>query len=117
MVQSIPAVERNVVNDMYEENITSARCVAGTTEGFSVKVGLHKGSALSPVLFALVMDRLIDGIRKESPWIMMLADYVVLCCRSRENVETQLGRWRDALVRRDETEYSCLNRDGKDTST
>ncbi|XP_037804444.1 uncharacterized protein LOC119598731 [Penaeus monodon] len=47
----------SVVKDMYEESITSVRRVAGTTEGFRVKVGLHQGSPLSPFLFALVTGR------------------------------------------------------------
>ena len=30
--------------------------------GFEVKVGLHQGSALSPYLFAMVMDRMTNDI-------------------------------------------------------
>ena len=47
------------------------RCAVGMTEGFKVEVGLHQGSALSPFLFAMVMDRLTDEVRQESPWNMM----------------------------------------------
>ena len=32
---------------------------------FNVKVGLHQGSALSPFLFAVIMDRIIDEVRRE----------------------------------------------------
>lgn len=56
-----------VVKGMYESSITAVRCAAGMTEGFGVEVGLHQGSALSPFLFAVVMDRLIDEVRQESP--------------------------------------------------
>ena len=42
---------------------------------FRVKVGLHLGSALSPFLFALVMDRLTDEVRQESLWTMMFGKY------------------------------------------
>ena len=35
----------------------------GTTKGFPVKVGLRQGSALSPFLFAIIMDRLTDGLK------------------------------------------------------
>ncbi|XP_047490103.1 uncharacterized protein LOC125039838 [Penaeus chinensis] len=41
----------NAVKNVYEENITSLRFVTGTTEDFRAKVGLHQGSAPSPVLF------------------------------------------------------------------
>ena len=49
-----------LVQDMYKESKTVVRCVIGTTEIFKVKVGLHQGSALSPLLFAVIMDRLTE---------------------------------------------------------
>ena len=36
------------------------------TEYFKVEVGLLQGSALSPFLFAVLMDRLTDEVRLES---------------------------------------------------
>ncbi|TKS65679.1 RNA-directed DNA polymerase from mobile element jockey [Collichthys lucidus] len=91
------------------------RCVVGVTEEFKVEVGLHQGSALSPFLFAMVMDRLTDEVRQESPWTMMFADDIVICSKSREQVEEKLERWRFALERREmkfshsKTEYMCVN--------
>ena len=41
---------------------------------FKVKVGLHQGSALSPFLFAVIMDKLTDEVRREPPWTMLFAD-------------------------------------------
>ncbi|KAK3516824.1 hypothetical protein QTP70_023703 [Hemibagrus guttatus] len=46
-----------VVQDMYERSRTVLRCAVGQTEEFKVEVGLHHGSALSPFLFAIVMER------------------------------------------------------------
>ena len=51
-----------IVQDMYDDSITAVRCAVGVTKGFEVKVGLHQGSALSPCLFAMVMDRMTDDI-------------------------------------------------------
>ncbi|KAK3553367.1 hypothetical protein QTP70_003532 [Hemibagrus guttatus] len=65
-----------VVQDMYERSRTVVRCAVGQTEEFKVEVGLHQGSALSPFLFAMVMDQLS------------------------EEVEENLERWRFALERR-----------------
>ena len=104
-----------VVQDMYDDSETVVRCAAGLTEGFKVEVGLHQGSILSPFLFAMAMDRLTDEIRQESPWTMMFADDVVICCESREEVEAELERWRHALERRgmkisrSKTEYLAVN--------
>ncbi|KAJ8348946.1 hypothetical protein SKAU_G00275380 [Synaphobranchus kaupii] len=82
------------VQDMYEDSVTVVRCAVGVTEAFKVGVGLHQGSALSPFLFAMVMDRLTDEVRQESPWTMMFADDIVICSESREQVEESLEKWR-----------------------
>ncbi|KAK3566015.1 hypothetical protein QTP86_024182, partial [Hemibagrus guttatus] len=89
-----------VVQDMYERSRTVVRCAVGQTEEFNVEVGLHQGSALSPFLFAIVMDQLSEEVRQESPWTMMFADDIVICSESRQQVEENLERWRFALERR-----------------
>ncbi|KAK3541728.1 hypothetical protein QTP86_002117 [Hemibagrus guttatus] len=111
-----------VVQDMYERSRTVVRCAVGQTEEFKVEVGLHQGSALSPFLFAMVMDQLSEEVRQESPWTMMFADDIVICSESREQVEENLERWRFALERSgmkvscSKTEYMCVNeREGSGT--
>ena len=91
--------------------VLQLRCSVGMTEGFKVEVGLHQGSALSPFLFAMVMDRLTDEVRQESPWNMLFADDIVIFSESKEQVERSLERY--ALERRgmkvsgSKTEYVC----------
>ncbi|KAK3563223.1 hypothetical protein QTP86_018276 [Hemibagrus guttatus] len=111
-----------VVQDMYERSRTVVRCAVGQTEEFKVEVGLHQGSALSPFLFAIVMDQLSEEVRQESPWTMMFADDIVIRNESREQVEENLERWKFALERRgmkvsrSKTEYMCVNeREGSGT--
>ncbi|KAK3567105.1 hypothetical protein QTP86_009809 [Hemibagrus guttatus] len=111
-----------VVQDMYERSRTVVRYAVGQTEEFNVEVGLHQGSALSPFLFAIVMDQLSEEVRQKSPWTMMFADDIVICSESREQVEENLERWRFALERRgmkvsrSKTEYMCVNeREGSGT--
>ena len=91
------------------------RCAVGTIESFKVKVGLHQGSALSPFLFAMIMDQLRDEVRREPPWTMLFADDIVICEETRKEVEQRLECWRYALERRgmkvsrSKTEYLCIN--------
>ena len=66
------------------------RCAIGTTESFKDKVGLHQGSALSPFLFAVIMDRIANEIRREPPWMILFADDIVICKETREEVEQRL---------------------------
>ena len=89
---------------------------SGETSPFEVEVGVHQGSALSPFVFATVMDHPTEEVRREAPWNMLFADDVVLVNETREGME--LERWREALenrglkVSRAKTEYICINKDG-----
>ena len=89
-----------IVQDMYEKSEAVVRCAEGTTKSFKVKVGLHQGSALSPFLFAVIMDRLTVEVRREPPWTMLFADDIVICEETRKEVERKLESWRYALERR-----------------
>ena len=89
-----------IVQDVYDGSTTAVRCAVGVTEEFEVKVGLHQGSALSPCLFAMMMDRMTDEIREEAPWTMMFADDSVICSESKKQVEEKLESWIYALERR-----------------
>ena len=111
-----------IVQDMYEESETVLRCAAGTTESFKIKVGLHQGSALSPFLFAVIMDRLTDEVMREPPWTMLFADDIMICEETREEMEQRLESLKYALerrgmkVNRSKTEYLCIN-GGNDNKT
>ena len=111
-----------LVQDMYEGSETVVRCAVGTTESFKFKVGLHQGSALGPFLIALIMDRLTDEVRRETPWTMLFADDIVICEETREEVEWRIESWRYALERigmkvsRSKTKYLCIN-GGNDDET
>ena len=103
---------------MYKNCKTRVRCAVGTTTDFYMKVRLHQGSALSPFLFAIVMDSLTEQIQKVTPWDMMFADDVSLCGNSCEEVEEHLEEWhremenRGLKVSRQKTEYLCMGEPG-----
>ena len=110
-----------LVQDMYKTSKTMVRCAIGTTESFKIKVKLHQGSALSLFLFAVIMNRLTNKVRREQPWTMLFADYIVICKETRKEVKQRLERWRYALrrgmkVSRSKTEYLCAN-GGNDEET
>jgi len=50
----------------------------GITSDFSITIGLHQGSALSPLLFAIMMDELTRVIQDEIPYCMLFSDDIVL---------------------------------------
>ena len=90
-----------LLQDMYEGRETVVRCAVETTESFKLKVELHQESALSPFLFAVIMDRLTDEVRREPPWTMLFADDILICEETREKgagiriLEVCIGKKRD----------------------
>ncbi|EMS57362.1 Retrovirus-related Pol polyprotein LINE-1 [Triticum urartu] len=79
----VPTKYITLIKDMYDNVVTSVRTSDVDTDDFPIKIGLHQGSALSPYLFALVMDEVTRDIQGDIPWCMLFADDVVLVDDSR----------------------------------
>ena len=107
----VPAKYITLIKDMYNNVVTSVRTSDVDTDDFPIKIGLHQGSALSPYLFALVMDEVTRDIQGDIPWCMLFADDVVLVDDSRTGVNRKLELWRQTLeskgfrLSRTKTEY------------
>ena len=56
-----------IIKDMYDGATTTMRSAAGLNKKFKVGVGLHQSSALNPFLFAIIIDKLTEDIRKDAP--------------------------------------------------
>ena len=85
---------------MYDGATTTVRSAAGLTEEFKVGVKLHQGSALSPFLFPIIIDRLTEYIRKDAPWDMLFADDIVLSRQNHRELQEDPEIWKNALERR-----------------
>jgi hypothetical protein len=90
-----------LIKDMYDNVETSVRTSVRDTNDFPINIGLHQGSALSPYLFALVMDEVIRDIQGGIPWCMLFTDDVVLVNESRTRVDQKLELWRRTLEAKD----------------
>jgi len=75
---------------MYDGVVANVRTSGGITSDFSITIGLHQGSALSPFLFAIVMDELTRVIQDEIPWCMLFVDDIVLVDEMRAGVNAKL---------------------------
>jgi hypothetical protein len=98
-----------LIKDMYNNVVTSVRTSDGDTNDFPINIGLHQGSALSPYLFALVIDEVTRDIQGGIPWCMLFADDVILVNESRTGVDQKLKLWIQTLkanrLSRSKTEY------------
>ncbi|XP_046848167.1 uncharacterized protein LOC124441744 [Xenia sp. Carnegie-2017] len=109
--RQVPEAYIETIKDMYKRSTTSVATNVGETEKIQVEVGLHQGSALSPLLFIIIMDVISDDTTEDTPWSMMFADDLVLCDEKREHLEGRLEEWRRILedvglkVSRAKTEY------------
>nr|GEX11952.1 retrovirus-related Pol polyprotein LINE-1 [Tanacetum cinerariifolium] len=100
-----------VIKDMYDGARTRGRTPMGNTDVVPVEVGLHQGSAISPYLFALILDELSRGIQEDIPWCLIFADDIALVSESAEGLNNIFENLREALednglrVSREKTEY------------
>jgi len=70
--------------------VANVRTCGGITSNFSITIGLHQGSALSPFLFDIVMDELTKAIQYKLPWCMLFDDDIVLVDETRAGVNVKL---------------------------
>ena len=74
------------VMSLYEGAGTKVRVTSGLSEEFSVKVGVHQGFVLSPLLFAIVIDEVMENARKGWMKQIVCADDLVLMGETMEEL-------------------------------
>ena len=58
-----------------------------------VKVGVHQGSVLSPLLFVIVLEVLSGECRLTLPWEMLYANDLVIIAENLEELDTRYAAW------------------------
>jgi len=72
----------------------------GNSNSFEVKVGMHQGSALSPLLFVIVMEALSTEFRVALPWELLYADDLVVIAETEDDLIKRLNEWKDNMENR-----------------
>jgi ABC-type transport system involved in multi-copper enzyme maturation permease subunit len=67
-----------LIKNMYDNVMASVQRSDGDTNDFPINIRLHQGSALSPYLFALMMDEVTKDIQNSISWCMFFTDDVIL---------------------------------------
>ena len=98
--QRVPERLIEQVMALYQGTKSRVRTVAGLSEEFEINVGVHQGSALSPLLFVIVMEEATKECRKGGPWELLYADDLVLTAETREGVIEMFKSLREGMEKR-----------------
>jgi len=87
----------SAVMSMYTGAKTVVRTVYGNSKFFQVKVGMYQDSALSPLLFVIVMEAISREFRVAMPWELLYADDLAVIAETEEELIKRLNEceWKD----------------------
>ena len=85
------------VMSLYDGAKTRVRVGSAYSEEFEVNVGVHQGSVLLPLLFAIVVDVIIENARRGVVNELLHADDLVLISKTMEDLKERFCNWKDAL--------------------
>ena len=68
---------------------------------YVIKVGLHQGPVLSPLLFAAVMDVVSSEARSDMPSELLYADDLVIMAPTMEQLGRRVADWRATCLAKD----------------
>ena len=98
--KAVPERLVRLVEALYHQS-TSCVKVSGTVSApFPVQVGVHQGSALSPILFITILDAVTETCRRGAPWELLYADDLILSAETMEEVMSMFDGWRVAMESR-----------------
>ena len=87
----------SVIKSMYDGAETAVKVGASESRKFPVRVGVHQGSVLSPLLFIIVLEALSKRFRGGLPYELLYADDLVLIAESEELLGEKIENWRKGL--------------------
>ncbi|VDP08154.1 unnamed protein product [Heligmosomoides polygyrus] len=96
---NIPEELTEWVRMLYSFPKSRVQAAAGTSMEFPISVGVHRDSALSPLLFVAVIDAITRDLQQPVPWTLLYADDVMLACEDKDYLERQVQAWCDRLAR------------------
>ena len=89
-----------LVQGMYANARSPVRVGEGYSEEFEVKVGIHLGSVLRPLLFIIVLEALSREFRSGVPWEDLYADDLVIIAESFKECVRRLLTWKEAMEKK-----------------
>ena len=88
------------VQGVFPNARSRVRVGEGFSHEFEVKVGVHQGSVLSPLVFIIVLEALSREFRAGVPWEDLYADDLVIIADSQEEYVRRLFIWKEAIQKK-----------------
>ena len=82
---------------LYKGSRTKVRVGSGTSEEFGVWVGVHQGSVLSSLIFAIVANVVTEHAKEELLNEILYKNDLVLMSENLDDLRERFQRWRSAL--------------------
>ena len=98
--QRVPENLLPLIMCLYTESKARINRSQGCGDYFKIKVGLHQGSALRPLLFIIVIEEVIINCLSLVPWDMLYADDLVISAEMESQSSEKFNTWNGALQKR-----------------
>ena len=82
---------------MYNNTRSRVRVNDTYSDEFGVKVGVHQGLVLSPLLFVIVLEALSCEFCTGTPWELLYADDLVISAETEEGLKMKLNKWKTEM--------------------
>ena len=108
--QLVPERMVELVMELYSGSKSRVTVAGHTSSSFEITLGVHQGSALSPLLFNLVMEKTTRECRRGDPLDMLYADDIFIAewkmAMEKRSLNVNLQKKKN-LGHRQEKRHSC----------
>ena len=88
----------SVIQTMYSKASTVVKLGAGESREFEVRVGVHQGSVLSPLLFIAVLEAISRRFDRQGlPYELLYADDLVIIAETKEELLERIRMWKHGM--------------------
>ena len=97
--KGVPEKLVRLIQETYRNTKMAVCTETNSSREFNISVGLHQGLALSPLLFAIIVDELTLALelRGEEMWKLLFADDLVEMNTKKRGLQKRLKEWQRCL--------------------